>query len=144
MPRNPRLKIAPGGVLAELARDRDKGAAQEPLPLLLPDSTEDEEQTRQDALRRRLEPKTMPGTRPSGKRVKWYHIVRGMACHAFTVPKQAHEDLANGNPLACGKAVFPDGTPVVPPGTPPWDVVIRCGTCGATEVRVEDLVFYLD
>lgn len=142
MPRNPRLRIAPGGVEAELARER-AALAQVPLPYLGPDDGEDEEEARREAFRRRLEPRTMPGTRPSGKKVKWCHVVRGMPCHAFTVPRRTHDAVGAGEPLTCDGAVYPDGQPVVPPGVAAWNVPLRCGTCGTTSITAEDLVFIL-
>lgn len=161
MPRKP-LKIAPGGVVAELGGLNHLADPRIPMRERLPLPDGDEEQVLQRAEPRhypnlligddeepeRLPPpplRRLPGAKGKLKGlVRVYHRTPGRKdlCWAFTITMAAFEKLSNGGSLEAKGATYPNGVAVVPTGVKPTDVNIRCGSCGTTSVACVELEFF--
>jgi hypothetical protein len=135
------LLIGPGGVAAEMLEAEQRAQVHD-APLR-PPSTETAEPeagagpfwgARGSEVNERPQ---LEGQRPQHARfVRVMHTIddQGRTCWAFTITKAAFEAYSQGGSLSSVGATYPDGLPVVPAGTDPSTVHLRCGSCGASRV----------
>jgi hypothetical protein len=140
MPRE-RKDLGVGGVAAEMGVDNPRlnGTV---VKRFTPSPPVEEDAATRDKREMRVQ-KWPGGTfNPEYKHVRWCH--NDPPCWAFTVTRTAHENFENGHALSHVGAVYPNGLPVVPAGTPPHDVALTCGTCGTQSVEFLQLRFFAE
>lgn len=146
------LGLAPGGVVAELGGMDPRVARRRATPIrgtAAQDPPPDDDMGEDDFLALMVL-RPLPGRRRAAMtgRVRVGHraVIEGKVafCHAFTITRAAFDALRSGEPLSSQGATWPDGREVVPKGTDPTTVVVRCASCGAEQIGCREMLFYAE